>query len=70
MIWDRSQGGPYSEDKKVGLTAGGISMRMSQRGIGAPTKAVGYMSDVGIMEATQEAFRNEEHGPEWASPST
>lgn len=45
-------------------------MQTSQRGIGAPTKAVGYVSDVDIMEATQEAFRNEQHGPERASPST
>lgn len=61
MNWDRSQGGQYSEDREVGLT---------QRGIHAPAKAAGYMSDCVIEEATQGPLMKEKCGLEWASLST
>jgi hypothetical protein len=64
MIWDRSQGGPYSEDSDVSLTAGGITMQTSQRDIGALAKADGYTGGGGIEEAAQGQLMNEERGPE------
>lgn len=64
---DRSQGGPCSEDREVGLTAGGVSVQTSQRDGGAPAKAVMYTGGGGIEEAAQEALMNEKLGPEWAS---
>lgn len=64
MIWDPSQGGPYSEDREVGLTAGRITVQTSQRDIGAPAQAAGYMGGGGIEEAAQGPLMNEERGPE------
>lgn len=63
-------GGPSREDGEVGLTVGGISMQTSQKDISVPAKAVGYTGGGGVEEAAQGPFRNEEHGPEWASLST